>query len=614
MRFIPSPAATDSLYRLTIGVRDLHTGCDTFITRYIFVAPRPVAGFNAPSVCERSEAAFNSTSSISSGSMSYKWYFGDGDSSVLANPNHRYSSPGNYSVQLIVTSNYGYTNSSTQSYRVKEIPETDFTFQNMCEGAPLTFQNTTLMPAGVATYHWDFGDNATASQNNSSHQYTAAGTYTVIFTVDVDGCSSSISKTVTQAPRAQVNFSSSVSCNNSVASFTNSSSVLFGTLGYLWDFGDGKTSTSSNPNHDYSGFGSFNVKLKAYTNLGCVDSITLPVTLLEAPRIAISHNQPCHGDVVNFINNTSIPAGQTISYEWTLGDGSISTQSNPVHTYSGVGTYNVTLRAVSTNGCEDFFTKAIMVNEKPSVSFNVNDVCDGTPVNFSNNTIASNKSMLNYFWNFGNSTTSTSMDTSILYAAPGSYTVQLIGTLPNGCADTFSYGINVNPIPSAGFTATSSFKGDGSWTFLGPATSGLSYQWFFGDGNRSTLMDPENRYLVDGLYKVTLITTSNKGCTNMSTQDISVLRTSTGPQTEATELVLFPNPNQGTFTLKLTSVVSTPEEVKVYNALGQEIQFRSNGWLNDEMQLDLGSLASGTYQVRVSFAQAAPVVLRFTIK
>ncbi|MDX5320768.1 MAG: PKD domain-containing protein [Bacteroidota bacterium] len=614
--FVPSVANADSLFRITATITSLTTGCDTVIHRYVYVAPRPNASFTYVPTCDGSDMQFVNNSSIINGLMSYEWTFLPSQGSTLENPSFKFPASGMYDVVLKVTSDYGYVDYDTQTVEVKPVPQTTFNALNACEGNALQFTNTTLMPPGNATYTWDFGDGNSDNQQNTSHMYGTPGFYTVTYTIEVNGCSKSVSKGVTQAPRAKVDFSHVAICNNTEVDFTNNSTLTFGTMGYSWDFGDNMNGTEKDPKHDYVGFGTFDVKLKAYTDLGCVDSFSATVNVIQAPEINISFTNPCAGEGIQFTNNSAVPAGFNNSYDWHFGDGSSSTDSDPSHTYPGVGTYNLILRSFSTNGCADSLFLPITINEKPNAAVVLPSVvCDGDEVKFLNATTSAKPNQMSYFWNFGNSQTSQVKDTAFVFNGAGTYNVTMVAVIAGGCSDTATKAVRVSALPSAGFTAVSAQTMDGTMQFVADATgAGVTYQWFFGDGGKATTANPTHRYVLDGNYTVKLFTKNADNCMNESQQVINILRTNlTGIDLDAT-LSLYPNPNKGQFVVELEGADFADVSLSVVNALGQQIVFESSAIQSNQTSLNLLDASKGVYYLNLTHKNGAQSTLRFVIQ
>jgi len=140
------------------------------------------------------------TSSVSGGlsPYTYAWAFGDGGTSSLANPTYTYQTAGTYSVTLVVQDSQGTQKSATASVNVIA-PLTATMAADVTTGTiPLAVSFSVTVSGGTApyTYAWDFGDGSSSTQQNPSHTYQIAGTYTVSITV-TDGGGRSITRTTT---------------------------------------------------------------------------------------------------------------------------------------------------------------------------------------------------------------------------------------------------------------------------------------------------------------------------------------------------------------------------------------------------------------------------------
>ncbi|HCS20759.1 MAG TPA: hypothetical protein DIW47_09400 [Bacteroidetes bacterium] len=595
-RYTPT-VGVDSIIMVRVTVLNTSTMCDTTVSRYILVAGDPVARFNAGAICEGDMATFTNQSTIASGFLTYKWYFGDGDSSTNPSPTHTYAQAGSYDVRLIATSNYGFSSVFDSSIQVFEIPLANFTVPNECDGGTHQFTDASYIPSiGTPVFTWDFADgSAVSNAQNPTHMYTATGTYLVNLHVNVNGCTNSKSKYVTLAPRSVPDFNVSTSCNDKEVGFINTSTLAFGTFGSKWKFGDGGVSTNPNPDHVYSSFGSVDVTLITTSDLGCVDSVTKNISLLESPRADFSLSSTCTEEAIQVTNLTNIPQPGSNGYAWDFGNGQTSTLDNPVISYSGPGTYTITLSATSTNGCSDFTTRIITIDTKPIAGFQAADVCDGTPVSFTNNSINTTSGIV-YVWEFGDGRFSSAKDTSLLYAGVGAYDVNLYALTQNGCSDTANKTILVNELPSAVFTVQSALTGDGQMVFLGPVGSGYSYQWFLGDGGKSTIQGFTHTYTAAGNYVVQLIVTTDKGCSSSSTQSISITPTGIEPIGEAVSI--YPNPTTGTIFVDLSEISEPALELVLRDVQGK-VLYRAQESGGTVVSLDLKEYPGGMYLIEV---------------
>lgn len=615
VEYTPILAWTDSLVRMTVNIRRLDNGCDTSFNRIIFVAPRPDPDFSATAGCLGERTLFTNNSRIQSGTMSYIWDFGDGNGSTLVNPIHLYAQPGTYNVKLIAISNFGYRDSITRQVSVYELPAARFTFTNACEGNALTFRDVSTLPTGTPSYLWDFGDGTTNNTSGTpSKTYATPGVYSVNMTVTVNGCSHTFQRWVTQAPRARVNFTNSVAspgCENDEVTFINSSSVSSGTIGYIWDFGDGNQSSIENPKHKYSRSGTFDVILTATTDQGCIDTRSTTISIKESPVAAFNAPSGCNDQQVSFTNSSTAPAGQTNNYVWEFGDGRTSTTANPVHTYGSFGVYNVRLNVVSSNGCTGMTESSVTVAIRPTASFFAEPVCQGNPTIFTNTTVGTGN--ISHNWDFGNGSTSTDLNPNITFANSGNFNVTLISGI-GACTDTATAVITVNPVPTANPTAASNLDGDGTVSFTANANGGSIFLWVFGDGGSSTLPNPKYRYLTPSLYYARLTVRNSEGC-SFTSPDIRVFINATEVSEVLSSMVsVFPNPTAGKVTIDAGTAKTNNWKLSLTTIAGMELIKIDNQFNDGKMEIDLSSLAQGVYLIKIDEAGAQSVFRISVIK
>ncbi len=547
--FFPPSNYTDSTVEVNAFIRRNDNGCDTFLRRVVFIAPRPVSKYTHTVVCFGDVTEFANTTTISSGTVDYLWKFGDGSTSTLTEPAKTYGAPGNYRVVLTSISNYGYVDSSVQTVTVKEIPNPNFIITNACAGTALKFDDNSSLPPGTPTYSWNFGDGNIGAGKNTSHLYNVPDIYLVKLTIEVAGCASTTGKYATQAPRSIPNYNfTAAQCDNLNIGFTNSSTPpSFGSVGYTWNFGDGTNASAFSTTHTFTSFNTFSVKLIGRTELGCADSITKSVTLLESPKpVYTSAAVVCSNKGLTFTNGTNIPAGSTNSYTWDFGDGNTTTDINPTHVYVAPSTYTIHLKAFSSNGCSGEATSMITVNEKPIADFTGNKVCLGEETKFVNGSTIS-AGTLSYNWNLDNGGAAVSVtNPTITYATAKTYTITLITTAVSGCSDTSVKSVVVAPVPSVDIVPASANTGDGTIKFATTSTgTGYTYLWTFGDGGTSNLQNPTYKYGFPGNWPVRLVIRTADGCINTTTTSIFVNPLSVSEAATAKGLQVYPNPTTG---------------------------------------------------------------------
>ncbi|MBK7434959.1 MAG: PKD domain-containing protein [Chitinophagaceae bacterium] len=322
----------------------------------------PVSGFtiNDPSQCHSGNSfVFTNTSTISAGALSYAWDLGDGTLASTHDVTHTYLLPGTYTVKMVVTAPGGCSDSTISSVTVFPGPTAGFNVSSpvQCQkGNLFNFTNTSTITSGVMLYQWNMGDGNLFNTRDVTHTYLLPGTYTVelIVTSTAGFCTdtSRFDVTVNASPRAGFTVNNGTQCQpgNSFI-FTNNTTVDAGTLGFLWDLGDGTTATSTDVTHTYVQPGTYRVKMRVgETTGGCADSTEMTVTVNPVAAGDFIVSPVCTNLRVPIINRTRDVAGTVNNYLWDFGNGITSSNKIPVYSYTTPGTYTITL-TVNTTQC-----------------------------------------------------------------------------------------------------------------------------------------------------------------------------------------------------------------------------------------------------------------------
>jgi PKD repeat protein len=230
----------------------------------------PDADFSAPVTSGTAplQVLFKDNSFSAEGIRSWLWDFGDGHTSSEQFPIHDYITAGSYTVSLTVTAPAGSDTCTKYNYiRVSSQPLiADFGASPTSGSAPLGVQFTDLStaPAPVLSWAWDFGDGGTSSEQSPSYTYTADGTFTVSLTVTTASGSDTCTKPglimLTSIDAAFTGSPVSGSAPHTV-NFTDQSSSTLPVTSWMWNFGDGGTSSAQHPSHTYTAPGTYNVSL-----------------------------------------------------------------------------------------------------------------------------------------------------------------------------------------------------------------------------------------------------------------------------------------------------------------------------------------------------------------
>ncbi|MBC8526900.1 MAG: PKD domain-containing protein [Candidatus Cloacimonetes bacterium] len=258
-------------------------------------------------------------------------------------------------------------------------PTASFTAEPTEGYAPLevTFTNTSDLGTGdLISYLWEFGDGDTSSEENPIHEYIDADIYEVTLTVTTThGNDTSPPTTITVyetiPPTASFTAEPTEGYAPLEVTFTNTSDLGTGDLiSYLWEFGDGDTSSEENPIHEYIDADIYEVTLTVTTTHGNDTSLPTTITVYETiPPTASFTSDPTEGYApleVTFTNTSDPGTGSAITYLWNFGDGDISFEENPIHEYTDAGVYEVTLTVTTTHGTDTSPPTMISVYLQPS--------------------------------------------------------------------------------------------------------------------------------------------------------------------------------------------------------------------------------------------------------
>jgi PKD repeat protein len=480
-------------------------------------AQAPTAGFSASVLqgCAPLSVDFVNTST---GAVSYAWNFGNGNFSTLVNPQNVFVNAGTYTITLTATSANGQTDTETLQIEALPGPTVSFTAAQLSgceEQTAFTFNSTSV---GASTLFWDFGDGTSAYGATPSKTYLDPGTYTVsVLATNAIGCQSVYTLptdiTVFGLPTAAFTATQTSVCAPSDAfTFQNTSS---GAVSYLWDFGDGTTSTLAQPTKSYAAAGVYTISLTVTNASGCTHSLTrtayLTVNTPVNPVITASVQSGCEPLAVSFSNNIT----NAQSYSWNLGNGQTSANASVNGNYASDGNYLANLQVTMANGCSYAATaQAIQVNPLPDVQFNLQNISGCAPLTIT--TDNNSTGAASYMWSFGTGVNVNGFEPSFTYANPGWYFVRLFAFSAQGCTTSVLHPQPVNVVsPVASFTASDTLGCPPlQVSFNSTATNATSVHWIFGNGQTSNLPNPVITFNQLGVYDVTLVATGAGGCSD----------------------------------------------------------------------------------------------------
>jgi PKD repeat protein len=401
-------------------------------TNYIYVGSGVVADFTVSNGAGAAPLSVKFTDASSGNPTKYAWTFGDGATSSEKNPTHVYSKTGTYTVSLTVSNEFGTDTKTEESVvNVGVAPYVFFTANGTINSKQVVF-TTHGSVSDATTFKWDFGDGQTSSEKDPTHTYGAIGTYNVTLTASNSyGTFSYVLKNVSITNTLKAEFTATNNMGSAPlrASFTDTSVGTGAGSSYLWNFGDGTTSTDRNPTHTYSTTGTYTVALTVTNPCGATDSILKAgyVSVGTVP-VADFEGTPTAGVSPLNVQFTDKSQGNNLTYAWDFGDGSTSAEKSPKHTYDKEGSYTVKLTVQNSYGSNTANkTNYIVVGALPRADFKA-DVLSGVaphPVKF---TDLSTGEPVTWKWDFGDGSTSTEKNPQHTYQKSGYYDVTLTVT------------------------------------------------------------------------------------------------------------------------------------------------------------------------------------------
>ncbi len=499
-------------------------GCAGTVSKANFIViRRTVADFTFGSTCAGS--AIQLTNTTTPAPTVATWFFPDGSSQTTLNASKVFAVAGDYQVTL-VSGTPGCTQTAVKTVRVSAKPTVDFTAnpQLGC-GVPFNTQFA-YTGAGGTSFRWNFGDNSTGSTANPAHTYNNEGDYTVkLVASNAEGCSDSVTKASyirIHRPTIQLNASPPEGCLPFNTTF-NANIINGGAVtGYLWDFGDGTTSTATSPSHTYTVEGAYNVKLIITLAGGCKDSSTIPVRAGNIPVVEFDANprETCASTAVQFTNLTQ-PRGT--SWSWIFPeDNGVRSQENPTYSFNSEGKHDVTL-IVNNFGCIRSLTKTdFVIIQPPIASFVRTTNCtDKLLVQFSDRSDFGDVPGIQHWnWDFGDGQTSTEQHPAHRYATPGYYIVKL--KVDNGsCEHNFWASVHVIDEKPTIKANVDTICAGGTVTFTRENVNTaniIRYSWNWGDNSTSQVSNASwnKRYATPGKYNVQLTITDSNNCVTTS--------------------------------------------------------------------------------------------------
>lgn len=493
-------------------------------------------------------------SQASKKAVDYTWYFGDGSNTNLSADqpeiSHQYTSTGIFKVVLATTNGQCTTRDSITTYVfLKQQPLLSATSTNICESAalPITITNLQQNPWPYSygdaygfkkTQYNDLSDYGGYLYSNNSSYYwntTFIGSLNgfekgktgirMILQSTGFGCLDTTNFIPLNIKGSHSGFQVITPdiCFKQPVIFKDTSTTNSTIIRWQWNFGDGSSQMYTSGGivtHNYANPGNYTVTLTITDGSGCT-SVSTQTVNVSGPKAVFypSTNNTFITLPITFYNSSNTYNSPQVQYNWRFGDGNVSLDFSPQHSYTLPGQYTVTLIAVNIfTGCRDTATTVIKVNNfNPAFAISSSYLtlknCPPLLVRFTNNSI----NYQSVKWDFGDGTTADNLNyPSHIYEKPGKYIVKLFVYGPAGLTGIYLDSVIIKQ--ATGSISTDKNEGCIGLTphFTANATYNDIFTWDFGDG--SVISDKNKQqdhiYNAAGIYKPTLLFKDSSGCTS----------------------------------------------------------------------------------------------------
>jgi len=415
-------------YSVKLVIKKLNFSDSLVKTGFITVFPPLKAGFRSDRQYLMPGETVQFTDTTVGGPEQWYWEFGDGTSGTVQHPAHTYINPGNYTVKLKVTAGFRTDSTFTTNYiTVLEPLVTGFIAlpTEVVAGQPVHFTDTSA--GNPTSWHWDFGDGNSSTEQHPVHQYQYPGSYDVKLKTGILTYADSLTRPdyIIVYPVLDANFAASpvMARTGDPIQFTDISTG--GPLNWWWEFGDGNGSILQNPVYSYAAPGTYSVKLKVTAGFRADSVLKTNLITIKAPLSASFTGAPTlllRGQLVQFQDQS---AGQPTFWLWDFGDQSNAIGPNPNHVYANSGTYTVTLVVMNELEQDTLIREAyIKVLPPMQADFTADRTIlhKGQKVEFTDLSVGGPTI---WKWDFGDGAFSTQQHPSHIYQLEGTFTVKL---------------------------------------------------------------------------------------------------------------------------------------------------------------------------------------------
>ena len=428
-----------------------------------------------------------------------------------------------YLIRYDFTDNNGCSNHAEDSIFIRPLPTVTLEdFAPICAN-----QNAISLGGGSPEFGiYTMGDSIV----NSFNPAIGFGTYEVEYTfTDSIGCVSNAHNEIVVNALPEILLSYDSVCANVPFELVNNSFIDNGEISLTeWTFGEDEMIAGVNPGQimlTNSGDNNFHVKMES--SLGCVVELDTVVFVYGAPQSLFSIEDGCAGSQLEFVSQSTTESGYINHLTWSYSEENIGAYDTLAYSFNDWGSQTLTLVAENNFGCFDTLSQQVSIYPLPTVDVFSADVCLGETSLFTSASDVVYGTIDNYEWTIADSLLNVnSGSVEYLFESPGAFTGRLNVETDNGCVSGDSVAVYVNNGPVVEFAAEQQGYCPDSDVYLfdlssidSPGSLINQWSWYFDGDLISTESNPMVHLMDPASYDVTLIVTTNTGCSGELTMD-----------------------------------------------------------------------------------------------
>ncbi len=588
---IPYDFSIPSTYEVTLEV-EAAGSCGNRLTKEITIYESPSPNFSIPvgQICTNGVVSFTNTTDAKGADslIIYQWFLDGELVSEAASPDIIFTEGGTKTLQL-AASIPGCTETFEQTIDVLQGPTVGFTLPpQLCEGETITLENETSGD-NITNYQWSFGDGGTLETTTAevvSYTFAEAGTYNISLTANTSlGCANVSTQTVTVYEKPTVGFTSDVACVGAITQFTDTSSAGSNAniIAWDWDFGDGVgLADERNPTYTFAAPGTYTVELTTHSSGGCIATATQTIMVETSVTTAFATVRACPTDtdpyLYQFTDESTVVEGETITQRlWSI-NGENFVDKAVTYAFTEPGTYEVSLTAFASSGCNATFSQSVTVDLLPEIRFQAASGCVGKAIQLTNASQLNGWELTQFTWEIPEVGLVFQESPTVVFPEAGDYSLILSLETENGCTFSWDSTISILAAPQAIFEIDQ-LTGGAPFT-VQPTNLSIGYtsaRWSINGSQVSEAIAPTFTLEELGAYVIELIVQNDIGCADTTRQTVEVVNPSV--DLSVVELVRIANgtssdqlvltlENRGTVTidtveiqLSLGNVVSLQEQI-----------------------------------------------------